>query len=130
MRSEVKALVALLDTGAFPVIEGHTDDETALPYVVVIPARNADLQPRTTGPHSDEVLQFTVRCVGRDVNQATWLDEQVDSVLRPSGRGVHLQVDGRACSRLERRASDLFPDDSSARVWESVSSYRCVSRSV
>lgn len=126
MRAEFKAFVDLLK----PVAEIHEGDAPAdavMPYAVVIPARNADIQSRNTGANAVEHMQFTVMSVGQDVNQASWLDERIDSVLRPNRKGVELTVQGRSCTPLERRATDLSPDDSADRVWESVSSYRFTS---
>lgn len=132
MRAELDALVDVLEAAGLTVYD--PDDEPtpdlappAPPYVEVTPARNADEQSRLTGPASDEVLQISVRSVGESRAQAMWLDERVDSVLRPGRWGIALAVPGRVCSPLERRASDLYPDDTLGRVWESVTSYRFVS---
>lgn len=127
MRAEMQALMGVLEVVSFPVVEGDSRDDLPLPYAVVIPGRNADEQTRFTGADVAEVIQFSIRCVGADVNQASWADEQVDRALRPNRKGIRLTGEGWECSRLQRRASDLYPDDSASRVWEAISTYRCTS---
>lgn len=113
--------------GSVTVHEGEAPSDAAPPYVVLVGQRNADEQRRETGPHATEVVQVGTRCVGETLEQALWLDERVDGVLRPGGMGVRLEVDGRTCSRIERRSTDLEPDDSASRLWETLSSYRFTS---
>lgn len=123
MRAEVRALEALLATVG--VVLG--DDPLPAPYIRVVPQRNADEQARLTGPLATEVIQVAIGSVGETRDQALWLDDRVDAVLRPRAKGVRLTVPGRSCSPIERRASDLSTDDSATRVWEAVTLYRFTS---
>lgn len=129
MRAEVAALAQLLESAGV-VHVGDVPPDAERPYIRLVPQRNADEQARFTGPHSSEVVQVAVGSVGVSPDQALWLDERVDGLLRPAGMGVQLEVPGRACSRVERRSSDLSSDDSSERVWQAVSLYRLTSRPV
>src|SRR5699024_10531253 len=101
---ELDAFKAALDTGVLAgrVFDGDPEGDW---YVSVIPGRNADEQDRHTGPDATEVLQFTVRSVGDTLERAVWVDEQVDSRLRPNRVGITLDVPGRSCGRIQRRAS-------------------------
>lgn len=125
MRAELTEFVYLINQGplAGRVCVGDDDPDIGMPRVVVVPGRNADVQDRHTGAQRREVLQFTVMSVGSTLDQASWADEVVDRVLRPDGRGRVLDVPGRSCSRLSRRASDLAADDSGPRVWAAITSY-------
>lgn len=130
MRAELKAMAVLVAGSGLTVYVGEAPGDALPPYVVLVPQRNADEQARLTGPMVSEVVQVAARSVGVTWDQASWVDERLDGVLRPGGRGVCLVVPGRVTGPVERRGSDVGPDDDAGRVWSVVSSFRFWSRPI
>lgn len=73
-----------------------------LPFVLAWPSLTQDVQERITGSRAPRTVSHVLHCAGESPEQAEWLAEQVDQRMRPNGRGILPEVEGRACGRVRR----------------------------
>lgn len=71
-------------------------------YLVLQVGTDDDSQERLTGPYSTRRPSVTFQCVGTTPEQAMWVSERVDSVLRARGRGQVLNVPGERAGQMQR----------------------------
>ncbi|MFD2757103.1 hypothetical protein [Gulosibacter faecalis] len=131
-RSEGKALEALLEGRGYPVFLGEVpstfDGDLVASrerrYVLILPTFTPDVQTRFTGSYAARDASFVVHCYARTFDEAGWLAEAVDAVLRPRGFGVRPVVEGRNCHPIKRSES-YGPDreEAGAGLWDAFSEY-------
>lgn len=71
-------------------------------YLVIQPGEDSDSQERFTGAYAFRRPTTTFQCVGTTPEQAIWVSEKLDSVLRDRGRGRRLTVPGIRTGPLRR----------------------------
>lgn len=71
-------------------------------YLVIQPGGDDDSQERITGPYAVRQPSTTFQCVGTTPDQAIWVSEKLDAVLRPNSRGRTLTVPGVRTGPLKR----------------------------
>jgi hypothetical protein len=75
---------------------------TSTPYWVIHPGGAQDVQERLSGHYGTRWPQWTIHAVGENAAEVEWATEQMDSALRPKGRGLTLPVTGRTTYPLRR----------------------------
>lgn len=71
-------------------------------YLVIQPGGDSDSQERMTGPYAVRRPSTTFQCVGTTPDQAVWVTEKLDAVLRSKGRGKTLAVPGLLTGPVRR----------------------------
>lgn len=132
--ADLKGFAALLDGCPYDVHVGQVPavDEPEMPrrYVLILGGFMPDVQERLTGSFAPRVVTPIVHAYGRTFDEAQWLADDVDRVLRPGGWGLRPVVEGRSCDPVMRDAAlAAEPDRSGHPVWfHAISEYRFVSR--
>lgn len=128
MRLEIAAFEAALAGNGFGIQVGDVPS-TAIRYVLLLPTFSPDLQERLTGPSAPQQIGIVTHCYAATFTESVWLADKVDSILRPRGWGVTLDVPGRDCDPVERSAAygpARDPDDPT--LWDSIAEYQFISR--
>lgn len=71
-------------------------------YLVMQPGADEDSQERLAGSYVFRWPSITFQCVGTTPDQAIWVSEKLDAVLRPRGMGRVLIVPGVRTGPLRR----------------------------
>lgn len=134
-RAEIQGFAGLLEGQGFDVFVGEVDSadpDMALGavrrYALILPTFSPDQQARLTGSYAPRLASFVVHCYGKTWDEAGWLHDRVDTILRPGGWGLTPTVTGRRCDPLTRTVS-FGPDreEAGARLWDAFHEYQFMS---
>lgn len=135
MRAATAALRAALTASpkfAAPskVYDGRAVTDTGEPisgswYVVIQPAETDDIGDRLSGRAIVQKLTTVFQCVGSTPEQAQGVVDDLDAVLRPSGRGLRLEVPGWSFKPLRRDyvSGVQIDKDASPPIWYQTVEY-------
>lgn len=129
---------AILASPRFPagkLYEGRASTTDGKPitgtwYVVMQSGETTDRQERMTGPYATEEVTEVFQCVGTTVEQTLGVVRDLDSILRPGGRGLQIIVPGRTVQPLRRTyvAGVQSDSDISPPLWWQTVEYTYRSR--
>lgn len=113
--------------GAVPSVD---DKDMPRRYVLILGGPTFDVQERLTASLAPRTVTPIVHAYARTWQEAQWLADAVDAVLRPNGWGRTPVVAGRSCDRLVRDAALSAEVDGTGQPpwWHAISEYSFRSR--
>lgn len=121
----------LLAGEPFPVhryeVAEDPDLLTTRRYVLLLPTFSPDRQTRLSGSYAPRLVSIVAHCYARSADEAGWLADRVDEVVRPRGFGVVPVVEGRKCDPVTRAAHFGPEREDAGSLWDAFHEYQFMS---